>query len=66
MTISGEIDQAAGIFVRFVSPDDYYAASANALDERGRVEVKLPGCVDCGVCELYCPTSPRAITIRPA
>jgi hypothetical protein len=32
MTISGEIDQAAGIFVRFVSPDDYYAASANALE----------------------------------
>jgi hypothetical protein len=32
MTISGKINQAAGIFVRFRSPDDYYAVSANALE----------------------------------
>jgi hypothetical protein len=32
MTISGKIDQAAGVFVRFRSPDDYYAVSANALE----------------------------------
>jgi hypothetical protein len=31
MIISGKIDQVAAIFVRFRSPDDYYAVSANAL-----------------------------------
>jgi hypothetical protein len=32
MTISGKIDQAAGVFVRFRSSDDYYAVRANALE----------------------------------
>jgi hypothetical protein len=32
MTISGKIDQAAGIFVRFRSSDDYYAVRASALE----------------------------------
>jgi len=32
MTISGKIDQAAGVFVRFKSPDDHYAARASALE----------------------------------
>jgi hypothetical protein len=32
MTISGKIDQAAGVFVRFRSPDDYYAVRANVLE----------------------------------
>ena len=32
MAISGEIDQSAGILVRFRSPDDYYAARASALE----------------------------------
>jgi hypothetical protein len=32
MTISGKIDQAAGVFVRFRSSDDYYAVCANALE----------------------------------
>lgn len=40
-------------------------ADAIGLDERGRVVVKEPGCVGCGVCEQYCPTTPRAITILP-
>jgi hypothetical protein len=31
MTISGKIDQAAGILVRFRSADDYYAVRASAL-----------------------------------
>jgi hypothetical protein len=30
--VSGKTDQAAGVFVRFKSPDDYYAVSANALE----------------------------------
>jgi hypothetical protein len=32
MTTSGEVDQSAGIFVRFRSADDYYAARASALE----------------------------------
>ena len=32
MTISGRIDQAAGLLVRFRSPEDHYAVRANALD----------------------------------
>ena len=32
MTVSGKIDQAAGIFVRFRSPDDYYALRADGLE----------------------------------
>jgi hypothetical protein len=32
MTISGKIDQTAGLFVRLRSPDDYYAARANVLE----------------------------------
>jgi hypothetical protein len=32
MTISGKIDQAAGVFVRFRSSDDYYAVSASVLE----------------------------------
>ena len=57
MTVSGKIDQAAGVFVRFRSPDDYYAARANALENNvnlyrvvagrremiGRMEVNVSG-----------------------
>ena len=32
MTISGKIDQSAGVFVRFGSSDDYYAVRTNALE----------------------------------
>jgi hypothetical protein len=32
MTISGKVDQSAGVFVRFRSADDYYAVRANALE----------------------------------
>jgi hypothetical protein len=32
MTLSGKIDQTAGIFVRFRSVDDYYAVGANAIE----------------------------------
>jgi len=41
-------------------------SAAIALDAQGRVAVNAAGCVGCGVCELYCPTTPRAITIRPS
>jgi hypothetical protein len=32
LTVSGKTDQAAGLFVRFRSPDDYYAVRADALE----------------------------------
>jgi hypothetical protein len=32
MTLSGKLDQTAGIFVRFRSADDYYAVGANTIE----------------------------------
>jgi hypothetical protein len=32
MTISGETDQAAGVFARFASVDDHYVARASVLE----------------------------------
>jgi hypothetical protein len=32
LTIPGKVDQAAGLFVRFRSPDDHYALRADALE----------------------------------
>ncbi len=34
-------------------------------DYGGEVEVKVEGCTGCGVCQMYCPTEPRAIVVRP-
>lgn len=31
----------------------------------GPPEVLAAGCVGCGVCQLYCPTSPKAIVVKP-
>ncbi len=35
------------------------------LAASGQVEVKTSGCTGCGVCEMYCPTAPRAIVVLP-
>ena len=34
-------------------------------DLGGEVVVHTDGCVGCGVCEMYCPTDPKAIVIEP-
>jgi len=40
--------------------------AAIRLDEAGRVQVIEDGCIGCGVCEHYCPTTPqKAIVIIP-
>jgi ferredoxin-type protein NapG len=31
----------------------------------GAPEVRLPACVGCGVCQLHCPTSPKAVVVKP-
>lgn len=39
--------------------------TAIGLDDDGRVRVLETGCTGCGVCQLYCPTSPKAIFVLP-
>jgi MauM/NapG family ferredoxin protein len=38
---------------------------AIGLGETGQVEVRLGGCVGCGVCQFYCPALPKAILVEP-
>jgi MauM/NapG family ferredoxin protein len=42
-----------------------FGTEAIDLDKDGRIEVKSPGCVGCGVCQFYCPPTPKAIRIDP-
>jgi ferredoxin-type protein NapG len=42
-----------------------FGAQAIKLDSNGRVEVISSGCVGCGVCQFYCPTSPKAVVVYP-
>jgi ferredoxin len=38
--------------------------TAIRIDGGGPPEVLAGGCVGCGVCQLYCPTSPKAVVVR--
>lgn len=40
-------------------------AAAIRFAGEGPPEVLSPGCVGCGVCEFYCPTTPKAIQVLP-
>ena len=33
--------------------------------DSGPPTVNAPDCVGCGICQLYCPTTPKAIVIKP-
>lgn len=41
-----------------------FGEAAITFDGSGPPTV-LDGCTGCGVCEFYCPTTPKAITVRP-
>ncbi len=38
--------------------------TAIRFNNGGPPEVLTPGCVGCGVCQQYCPTTPKAIVVR--
>lgn len=40
-------------------------STAITLSPAGQIEVQAQGCVGCGTCQFYCPTTPKAITIEP-
>lgn len=40
-------------------------SSALRLGEADLPEVLSDGCVGCGICQLYCPTTPKAIVVEP-
>ena len=41
-------------------------SDAIRFDDNGPPTVLADGCVGCGVCQLYCPTTPKAIVVSPA
>ncbi len=41
-------------------------ATAIRFNDDGPPEVLAAGCTGCGVCQLHCPTSPKAIVVQPA
>jgi ferredoxin-type protein NapG len=45
---------------------DQCPVGATAIEIRGnQIEVHPLGCIGCGVCQYYCPTNPKSITVIP-
>ena len=45
---------------------DHCPIGSDAIEVRGtEIHVKESGCTGCGVCQYYCPTYPKSITIVP-
>ncbi|HTL28308.1 MAG TPA: 4Fe-4S dicluster domain-containing protein [Tepidisphaeraceae bacterium] len=45
---------------------DQCPLGATAIELKdGRIDVKPLGCIGCGVCQYYCPTNPKSITVIP-
>jgi len=42
-----------------------FGTSAIRFNDAGPPEVLAAGCTGCGVCQLYCPTTPKAIVVKP-
>jgi ferredoxin-type protein NapG len=42
-----------------------FGAEAIRLNAQNHVEVVAAGCVGCGSCQFYCPTTPKAIVVHP-
>jgi len=40
-------------------------AEALRIDDTSAIEVLAAGCIGCGICQWTCPTSPKAIVIKP-
>lgn len=42
-----------------------FGTQAIRVGAEGRIEVLSAGCVGCGSCQFYCPTTPKAIVVHP-
>lgn len=42
-----------------------FGTDAIRLSTAGKIEVLASGCVGCGSCQFYCPTTPKAVVVHP-